>query len=104
MAKISVVKPFTLNKPDGDKQSFPIGQQTIDDKFAKHWFVVAHTDKGGAVDADEAQAKGEAAAQAQADAKSRALAEAAGMGDSGSKPADNANPAGGTAAKTQDGQ
>lgn len=49
MAKktIRVHTPFTFNFEDGTSQRFDVGEHTVDDKVAEHWFVTAHADVTG---------------------------------------------------------
>ena len=49
MAKktIRVHTPFKLNSEDGTAQEFSVGEHTVDDKVADHWFVAAHAEITG---------------------------------------------------------
>ncbi|WP_432372821.1 STY1053 family phage-associated protein [Pantoea allii] len=49
MAKktIRVHTPFKFNGEDGTAQEFSIGEHTVDDKVAEHWFVAAHAEVTG---------------------------------------------------------
>jgi len=49
MAKkiIRVHTPFNFNFEDGSSQRFELGEHTVDDKVADHWFVVAHAEVTG---------------------------------------------------------
>lgn len=49
MAKktIRVHTPFNFTSEDGTSQHFAAGEHTVDDKFAEHWFVTAHSDVTG---------------------------------------------------------
>lgn len=49
MAKktIRVHTPFKFNNEDGTAQEFSVGEHTVDDKVAEHWFVAAHAEVTG---------------------------------------------------------
>lgn len=49
MAKktIRVHTPFRFNNEDGTAQEFSVGEHTVDDKVAEHWFVAAHSEVTG---------------------------------------------------------
>lgn len=53
MAKktIRVHTPFKLNNEDGTAQEFSVGEHSVDDKVAEHWFVAAHSEVTGKVKA-----------------------------------------------------
>jgi len=53
MAKktIRVHTPFKFNSEDGTAQEFSVGEHTVDDKVAEHWFVAAHSEVTGKVKA-----------------------------------------------------
>jgi septal ring factor EnvC (AmiA/AmiB activator) len=53
MAKktIRVHTPFKFNSEDGTAQEFSVGEHTVDDKVADHWFVAAHSEVTGKVKA-----------------------------------------------------
>ncbi|SKA20221.1 STY1053 family phage-associated protein [Pantoea eucalypti] len=53
MAKktIRVHTPFKFNNEDGTAQEFSVGEHTVDDKVADHWFVAAHSEVTGKVKA-----------------------------------------------------
>ncbi|WP_312974042.1 hypothetical protein [Atlantibacter sp.] len=44
---IRVHTPFTFSFEDGVSQRFEMGEHTVDDKIADHWFVAAHSDVTG---------------------------------------------------------
>ena len=73
MAKkiIRVHTPFNFNFEDGSSQRFELGEHTVDDKVADHWFVVAHAEVTG-----KAKAASDAAAfQSQIDSLTAQLAD-----------------------------
>lgn len=49
MAKktIRVHTPFKFNSEDGTAQEFSVGEHSVDDKVAEHWFVAAHSEVTG---------------------------------------------------------
>lgn len=49
MAKktIRVHTPFKFNSEDGTAQEFSVGEHSVDDKVAEHWFVAAHAEVTG---------------------------------------------------------
>lgn len=49
MAKkiIRVHSPFTFTNDDGTSQSFEVGEYSVEDKVADHWFVQAHSEVTG---------------------------------------------------------
>ncbi|MGC0926185.1 hypothetical protein WKH21_06030 [Pantoea agglomerans] len=49
MAKktIRVHTLFKFNNEDGTAQEFSVGEHTVDDKVADHWFVAAHAEVTG---------------------------------------------------------
>ncbi|WP_192034113.1 hypothetical protein IFU02_020720 [Pantoea agglomerans] len=53
MAKktIRVHTPFKFNSEDGTAQEFSVGDHSVDDKVAEHWFVAAHSEVTGKVKA-----------------------------------------------------
>lgn len=53
MAKktIRVHTPFKFNNEDGTAQEFSVGEHSVDDKVAEHWFVAAHSEVTGKVKA-----------------------------------------------------
>lgn len=53
MAKktIRVHTPFKFNSEDGTAQEFSVGEHTVDEKVADHWFVAAHSEVTGKVKA-----------------------------------------------------
>jgi len=53
MAKktIRVHTPFKFNSEDGTAQEFSVGEHSVDDKVAEHWFVAAHSEVTGKVKA-----------------------------------------------------
>lgn len=53
MAKktIRVHTPFKFNSEDGTAQDFSVGEHSVDDKVAEHWFVAAHSEVTGKVKA-----------------------------------------------------
>ncbi|QUG75977.1 hypothetical protein GKQ23_13655 [Erwinia sp. E602] len=51
--KIRVHTPFNFNAADGSSQRFEVGEHTVDESVAEHWFVVAHADAAGDVKSDD---------------------------------------------------
>ena len=58
MAKINVIKPFSLNL-NGAVQHFAAGSHEVEDATAEHWYVQAHIEQ--AAEAEEPAAEGEQA-------------------------------------------
>lgn len=54
--KINVQSPFTLTRDDGERVSYKVGIQEVEQWVADHWFVKAHSEP---VDKPEPQAKSE---------------------------------------------
>ena len=61
MAKIYVHTAFRLLQENGEHREFKVGNHTVDDDVAGHWYVKAHTGKPDEDDADD-KAKVEAEA------------------------------------------
>lgn len=67
--KIHVAKAFKLLGKDGKQHDFPVGNHTIDQDVAEHWFVKAHLDGESAQSADTEAAADELLAELEAKAK-----------------------------------
>lgn len=59
MAKIHVHTAFRLNV-DGEHREFAVGNHTVDDSTAEHWYVKAHADTPKEEKAKAAKAEAEA--------------------------------------------
>lgn len=73
--KIQVAKAFQLNVKGGAPMYFPIGNHTVDQEVADHWFVKAHLGGESAESGDNEAAADELLAEL--DAKAKALQAAA---------------------------
>ncbi|MFG1172155.1 hypothetical protein AAFN90_00815 [Erwiniaceae bacterium CAU 1747] len=51
--KIRVHTPFNFNAADGTSQRFEVGEHTVDESVAAHWFVTAHADASGDAKSDD---------------------------------------------------
>lgn len=73
--KIHVAKAFKLLGKDGKQHDFPVGNHTVDQDVAEHWFVKAHLD-GESAGGDTEAAADELLAELEAKAKAVQEAEA----------------------------
>ncbi|MCA7083396.1 hypothetical protein K7G19_07260 [Cupriavidus sp. DB3] len=74
--KIHVAKAFKLLGKDGKQHDFPVGNHTVDQDVADHWFVKAHLGGEAAQNADTEAAADELPAELEAKAKALQATEA----------------------------
>src|SRR3569623_491782 len=49
MPKVRIKEAFTLQRDDGSRQYFPVGEQEMSDEDANHWYTIANSEDAPAV-------------------------------------------------------